>query len=430
MHDVHVTPVREISPDWVARVTRGRVHPPVKPARDLTWDSRKVRPGSAFVALPGARVHGREFAQAALEAGAAFVMTDQAHPGAVQVADPAGALLELGRALREEFGGTVVGVGGSSGKTTTKEALAQGLGWPAPEGNLNNAPGLAQFFLHLAPQAPGAVVELGIDRLGEMGELCYLAQPHLGVLTTLGAEHLEGLGTLENVIREETRLLASSRLRLASTQAAALVDLPGFKTYGIEEGDFRATGLELSLDVTRFRFNQHLVRLPYPGFGPLLGALAALAVAELLGVELEPVIERLARLRLPYGRMERVEKAGVLFLNDAYNANPLSVRAGLEFLRRIPGRKWLVLGEMRELGQESLAYHLEAAQLAASVSPQVVFVGKYARTQAAETGRVGLETLEEARAYLKAHLRAGDLVYLKASRSIGFEKLLEGWDAE
>lgn len=430
MHDVHITPVREISPDWVAQVTQGRVHPPVKPALDLTWDSRKVKPGSAFIALPGTKVHGREFAQAALQAGAAFVLTDQAHPGAVQVADPARALLELGHALRKEFSGTVVGVGGSSGKTTTKEAIAQGLGWPAPEGNLNNAPGLAQFFFRLQPHAPGAVVELGIDRLGEMAELCYLAEPHLGVLTTLGAEHLEGLGTLENVIREETGLLASSPVRLASTQAAELVNLPGLKTYGIEAGDFRATDLELSLDSTRFRFNGERVYLPYPGFGPLLGALAALAVAELVGVALDPVIERLARLQLPFGRMERVHKGGLIFLNDAYNSNPLSVRAGLEFLSHLPGRKWLVLGEMRELGEESLAYHLEAARLAVSVSPDVVFVGKYAPAQAAKTGKVGLETLEEAKAYLKTHAQAGDLVYLKASRSIGLEQLLEGWDAQ
>lgn len=430
MHDVYVEPVREVSPEWVARVTGGRVHPPVRPALDLTWDSRKVRPGAAFVALPGAKVHGRGFAQAALQAGAAFVLTDRAHPGAVEVTDPAQALLELGRALREEFSGTVVGVGGSSGKTTTKEALAQGLGWPAPQGNLNNAPGLAQFFFRLEPQAPGAVVELGIDRLGEMAELCYLARPHLGVLTTLGAEHLEGLGRLENAIREESQLLASSPVRLASTQAAELVDLPGLRTYGIEEGDFRATDLELGLDSTRFRFHGRAVHLPYPGFGPLLGALAALAVAELLGVELEPVIERLAGLRLPFGRMERLEKGGRIFLNDAYNSNPVSVRAGLESLRHLPGRKWLVLGEMRELGEESLAYHLEAARLATSVSPYTVFVGQYAPAQAAEAGGVGLETLEEARAYLKSHTQAGDLVYLKASRSVRLEGILEDWDEE
>ncbi|WP_174719992.1 MULTISPECIES: UDP-N-acetylmuramoyl-tripeptide--D-alanyl-D-alanine ligase [unclassified Meiothermus] len=425
-----MTPVREVTPEWVAQVTQGTVHPPVRPALDLTWDSRTVRPGSAFIALPGARVHGREFAQAALQAGAAFVLTDQAHPGAVQVVDPARALLELGHALRQEFSGVVVGVGGSSGKTTTKEAIAQGLDWPKPEGNLNNAPGLAQFFFRLDPRSAGAVVELGIDRLGEMGELCYLAQPQLGVLTALGAEHLEGLGTLENVLREESRLLASSHVRLASTQAAELVSLPGLKTYGIEAGDFQATDLELSLDSTRFRFNGRRVHLPYPGFGPLLGALAALAVAELVGVALEPVIERLSRLKLPHGRMERQEKHGLTFLNDAYNANPLSLRAGLEFLRHLPGRKWLVLGEMRELGEESLAYHLEAARLATSVSPDVVFVGKFAAAQAAEAGGVGLETLEEAKAYLKAYVQAGDLVYLKASRSIGLERLLEGWDAQ
>jgi UDP-N-acetylmuramoyl-tripeptide--D-alanyl-D-alanine ligase len=274
------------------------------------------------------------------------------------------------------------------------------------------------------------VVELGIDRLLEMAELTYLARPDLGVLTALGAEHLEGLGSLENVVREESWLLWASPLRLASVQAAEGLKLPGLKTYGIGEGDFQARDLELTLDTSQFHYGRLRIWLPYPGLGVVLGALAALAGAEMLGQPLGEAAERLAGLRLPPGRMQRLELGGVRFLNDAYNANPLSLKAGLEFLQTQPGRKWLVLGRMAELGREALRYHLEAARWAAQVSPHRVFIGPFAQVQANEVGGVALETLEEALRFLKQNVRPGDLVYLKASRSVGLERLLELWPKE
>lgn len=416
----------ELSPDWVAGLTGGKVHEGTALAQDLHWDSRKVGPSTAFFALPGARVHGRDFSQQALLAGAAFVVSDQAHPGAVQVEKPERALLAVGRALRDRFSGTVLAVGGSSGKTTTKECLAQGLGWPAPEGNLNNAPGLARFFFHLA-QGEGCVVELGIDRLLEMAELTYLARPDFAVLTSLGVEHLEGLGSLENVVREESWLLHVSPIRLASIQAAELLNLPHLKTYGIGAGDFRAEGLEMGLESTRFRFEGHTVTLPYPGVGPAMGALAALAATRMLEKPLPEVIERLSALKLPPGRMQRLRLGAVDFLHDAYNANPLSFKAGMEYLQTQPGRKWLVLGRMAELGEEALKHHLEAARLAAQISPNLVFIGPFARQQAAEAGGTALETIEEAVQFLSHRVQKGDLVYLKASRSVGLERLLELW---
>lgn len=414
------------SPEWVASVLEGRLHPPVSVAHDLTWDSRRVRPGAAFVALPGARVHGREFAREALERGAAFIITDQAHPGAIQVPDPASALRRLGLALRRRFSGPVVAVGGSSGKTTTKEALAQGLGWPAPEGNLNNAPGLAQFLWRLDPKAKGAVLELGIDRLGEMDELLEMTRPTVGLLSALGPEHLDGLGSFENVVREESRLLEATELRLCSLQAAGWVRLPGVKTYGFERADFQGAQLELEGDSSRFRYAGHNVRVPYAGLGPALGALGALAVAEVLGEPLEGVIERLAHLRLPGGRMERLVRGGITILNDAYNANPVSVQAGLEYLKTQPGRKWLVLGEMKELGERSLEYHLEAARQATAVSELRIFLGAHARAQAQAVGGQVADSVEEV-AELLSSVEEGDLVYLKASRSVGLDRLLEIW---
>ncbi|WP_119355579.1 glutamate ligase domain-containing protein [Meiothermus granaticius] len=431
MHDTHQALNRDfaLTPEWVAKLTGGTVHPGAKPAHEIGWDSRQARPGMAFFALPGARVHGREYAQQALEAGASFAVTDVPLYASVQVGKPEHALIAVGRALRERFRGTVLAVGGSSGKTTTKECLAQGLGWPAPEGNLNNAPGLARFFLHL-PQAAGAVVELGIDRLLEMAELTYLARPEFAVLTGLGVEHLDGLGSLENVVREESWLLQVSPVRLASTQAAALLGLPEVKTYGLEQGDFQAQEVRFSLKGTRFRFGPHKVTLPYPGVGPTLGALAALAAAEMLGQPLGEVVERLAGLSLPPGRMERLEKGGVIFINDAYNSNPLSFKAGMEFLRTQPGNKWLVLGRMAELGDEAYQHHLEAAHMAALVSPNLIFIGGFAKDQATEVGGVAVETLEEAVQVLQERVRPGDLVYLKASRSVGLERLLTLWPQE
>ncbi|GIW24476.1 UDP-N-acetylmuramoyl-tripeptide--D-alanyl-D-alanine ligase [Meiothermus sp.] len=420
---------KELRPDWVASLTGGKLHEGAAVAHDLHWDSRQVAPGVAFFALPGTKTHGRAFGQQALEAGAAFVVTDLAHPGSVQVEKPERALVAVGRALRDRFDGLVLAVGGSSGKTTAKECLAQGLGWPAPEGNLNNAPGLTRFFFHLE-ESEGCVVELGIDRLLEMAELTYLARPDFAVLTSLGVEHLEGLGNLENVIREESWLLRVSPLRLTSTQAAELVQLPGLKTYGIGAGDFRAEAVEMNLETARFRFEGHPVTLPYPGVGPVMGALAALAATRMLDKPLGETIERLAELKLPSGRMQRLRLGGVDFIHDAYNSNPLSFRAGMEFLQTQPGRKWLVLGRMAELGEEALKHHLEAAELAASISPHLVFIGQFAPQQAALVGGTAVETLEEATDYLAKQVRPGDLVYLKASRSVGLERLLELWPRE
>ncbi len=414
---------REITPAWVAGVVGGMLHPPVAPALDLAWDSRNVGPGTGFVALPGERTHGREFAKEALGRGAAWVLTDRAHPGAIQVKNPYQALIKLGRAFRDRFKGKLVAVGGSSGKTTTKEALAQGLGWPAPKGNLNTPAALARFFWHLEEPGEGAVVELGIDRLGEMDELVTLAAPNLGLITTLGAEHLDGLGCLENVVNEESKLLRTSNKKLASVQAAKFLDLPGLKTYGFEAGDFAGENLELKESSSRFVFGEHTVTVPYPGVGPALGALAALAVAAVLGKNLAEVAERLSALTLPPGRMERVVAGGVSLINDAYNSNPASVSAGMEYLKRQPGRKWVVLGEMKELGKESEKLHLEAAHLAKQASDCLIFLGSHAEAQAREAGGNYFSTQEEVLEFLLANVQAGDLVYLKASRSVGLDKL-------
>ena len=428
VQDVHL---REITPEWVAEATGGRLHPGGKPVFDLVWDSREATSGALFVALPGRRTHGREFAEEALARGAHLVLSDRPGRATVEVGRPEEALVRLGSRLRALFPGKVVAVGGSSGKTTTKEAIAQGLALPAPWGNQNTAPPLARFFLRLfasREEAKGAVVELGIDRIGEMAELMELSRPDLSVLTALGEEHLEAFGDLKTVIREEAGLLEAP-LSLVHEEAARLLDSSkAFPTYGFQEATFLGKELELLPEKSRFRYQSFQVEIPYPGLGPALAGLAALAVGELLGFDLEEVSARLAGLRLPPGRMERKEFAGVVFLNDAYNANPLSVRAGLRWLSQQPGRKWAVLGEMRELGREAERLHLEVAEEALRLGLSPLFLGPFARRMA-ELGGAYAESLEEATLWLKARVRPGDLVYLKASRAVGLERILELWDA-
>ncbi|KGQ21702.2 UDP-N-acetylmuramoyl-tripeptide--D-alanyl-D-alanine ligase [Thermus filiformis] len=422
VHDVYV---REITPDWVAEATGGRLHPGGRPVRDLVWDSREAGPGALFVALPGRRTHGRLFAKEALARGAHLVLSDRPGRATVEVERPEEALIRLGARLRALFPGRVVAVGGSSGKTTTKEAIAQGLGLAAPWGNQNTAPPLARFFLRLDPRAEGAVVELGIDRVGEMDELMALAQPDLAVLTALGEEHLEAFRDLNTVIREEARLLRAPSSLVHEEAARLLPDGP-YPTYGFREATFLGRDLELLPERSRFRYRSLRVEIPHPGLGAALGGLAALAVAEVLGLPLEEVAERLFHLRLPPGRMERRELGGVVFLNDAYNANPLSVRAGLLWLSQQPGRKWAVLGEMRELGPEAQRLHLEVAEEAIRLGLSPLFLGPFARAQA-RLGGAYAESLEEAVAWLKARVRPGDLVYLKASRAVGLERILDLW---
>lgn len=246
----------------LARVLGGRPGPDARPARDLVWDSRAVEPGAAFVALPGTRTHGEAYAEDALARGAALVIGPQARDRGLQVDDPYRALLRLGRWLRTGFPGVVAGVSGSVGKTSTKEALARALDWPATEGNLNTPPALTRFFWHLSPDAEGAVVELGIDRPGEMDELLELTAPDLGVLTAIAPVHLEGLGSLEAVAREKLKLLAASPLRLAHVDLRHWGLPEGTRTYGFDPAaNFAGEALELGCAETRFRYAGRTLRL-------------------------------------------------------------------------------------------------------------------------------------------------------------------------
>ena len=427
MYDVHVTPTRHFNPELVAAITGGRGGEESEPARDVVWDSRMVEPGYAFIALKGERFDGERFVAEALQKGAAFAISRQELPKSVRVDDTHEALLKLGAWLRGGITGPLVAVTGSVGKTSTKEALAAGLGWPATAGNLNTPPALLRFFWNLDPAAPGAVVELGIDHPGEMDELVRLTAPNLGVLTAIAPVHLEGLGSLEAVAREKLRLLETSPLRLAHVSTAAWGLPAGSLTYGFDEkADFSASDLEIDCQGTSFRYRGRILRLPTPGKGAALAALATLAAAEMLGQNVAAVADRLQELQPAPHRLQ-IRRAGEqLWLDDTYNASPAALAAALEVLAACPGRKGVVLGTMRELGDEAERWHRWAAERVREVADGALFVGEYAEMMAAGwLEAAALPDTEAAAGLLPNWSQGYDAILVKGSRALALEKLLE-----
>jgi len=352
-------------------------------------DSRNLSAGDLFAALPGTRTDGHEFVGAAAAAGAAGALVSRpvgvALPKVV-VTDVAAALGEAGRAWRADFHGPLVAVAGSNGKTTTKEMLAAILGARgeclATRGNLNNQLGVPLTLLRLREGHASAVIEMGANRAGDVAELMTLARPDIGLITNAGAEHLEGFGDLDGVARAEGEVIAGlgaegvaiinaddpyAPLWRSMTRARVL-------TFGLEPGaDVRASELRLEAGAAGFltRFTLHglggavPVALALAGRHNVYNALAAAAAAQAAGATLAQVAAGLATMRAVEGRLQFKPAAqGAWLIDDSYNANPSSARAALEVLAELPGRRWLVLGDMAELGAFAEASHRELGTLA------------------------------------------------------------------
>jgi UDP-N-acetylmuramoyl-tripeptide--D-alanyl-D-alanine ligase len=386
------------------------------PYGEVLIDSRRIARGDLFCALPGTRVDGHGYVAAAAAAGAAGALVAHAVDAPIAqvvVADVAAAMAAAARAVRMRYAGAVVGVAGSNGKTTTKEMLAAILAQLGPclatRGNLNNELGVPITLLRLggsdAGAAASAVIEMGANHAGDVAALCAIASPAIGLVTNAGAEHLEGFGSLEGVARAEGEMFAAlgadgvAVLNVDDDYAPLWRSMTRARVVGFGLGadaDVRATGvrLEASADGFRTRFRLALsARAVAPALhagagpgadpGPVLAgqgvdislalagshnvhnALAAAAAALAAGATLAQVADGLAQVQPVEGRLQLKRGAHDAWLiDDTYNANPSSVRAALEMLAALPGRRWLVLGDMAELGVHAESSHREAGALA------------------------------------------------------------------
>jgi UDP-N-acetylmuramoyl-tripeptide--D-alanyl-D-alanine ligase len=415
-------------------------------------DSRATEAGCVFVAIRGERVDGHAFAAEALRAGArALVVTEwsdavrsavegsgRRDTAVVVVADALAAITAMARYHRSRLSCPVVGVTGSTGKTTTKDFLAAALGTRlrvvATRSNRNNELGVPLTVLDAGSETDVLVVEMGMRGAGQIASSCGVARPTLGLVTNIGQTHIELLGTQEAILHAKGELVrcipADGEVFLngddAWSRRLATDSLAPVTLYGLAEtSDVRASDIVL-------------LTLPLPGRHNAYNAAAAAAVALRLGVELADVAVGLEHVELTEWRMQVFTAAnGVTVINDAYNANPTSMRAAVDALcgMRPDGRRIAVLGDMRELGSlAELAHFRIGEEIARSAIAVLVTVGGLGRRIADGAIAAGMDAsavracagAEEASEVLDDLLAPGDAVLVKASRSMGLEQVVEG----
>jgi UDP-N-acetylmuramoyl-tripeptide--D-alanyl-D-alanine ligase len=442
----------------LAAACGGALHGSDAEFAEVLIDSRRVGARDLFCALPGTRVDGHDFVAAAASAGAAGALVARPLPAPIAqvvVADVASALARAAAAWRMAFTGAVIGVAGSNGKTTTKEMLAAILARRgeclATRGNLNNELGVPLTLLRLAATQAAAVIEIGANRAGDVAALAALARPAIGLVTNAGAEHLEGFGSLDGVARAEGEMVAAlaadgvavinhddpyAGLWRSMTRARVLA-------FGLGVGaDIRATDETLAATAAGFRtrFTLHstgaagvaagtvAVSLALAGRHNVHNALAAAAAALAAGATLAQVAEGLASVRAVEGRLQlKAGAQGAWLIDDSYNANPSSLRAALDVLAGLAGRRWLVLGDMAELGEHAEASHREAGALARASGVQRLYTfGPQARLAGAAFG-AGAGHASDLAALgdlLRPQLAADVRLLIKGSRVNRLERLV------
>jgi UDP-N-acetylmuramoyl-tripeptide--D-alanyl-D-alanine ligase len=367
-----------------AKACGGRLDGADREYTGVSTDTRTIQPGEVFVALQGPRFNANEFVTAAQKASAAAAVVDakQNVPIAqIIVPNTQDALVAASKRWRDQFSMPVVGVAGSNGKTTVKEMIASILSQAgntlATRGNLNNHIGVPLTLLRLAAENQFAVIEIGTNHMGEVADLVKIATPGIGIITNAGAEHLEGFGSLENVARAEGEMvegLAPSATAVINgdDEFAALwrsLTKARVVTFGVDKpADFTAQNVRNEIGpngfLTRFTLVSPLgkadIELQLAGKHNIVNALGAAAAAAAAGANLAHVTSGLAAVRAVKGRLQfKVARNGAWIIDDSYNANPSSVKAGIDVLAGLDGRKWLVLGDMAELGEFAESSHAE-----------------------------------------------------------------------
>jgi UDP-N-acetylmuramoyl-tripeptide--D-alanyl-D-alanine ligase len=431
----------------------------------VSTDTRTLREGDLFLALSGPNFDGNRFAMRAIEAGAAaLLLAGREGENLAEIPDemplalhpePRRAFGELGAWYRSTLTMPLIAITGSCGKTTTKNILGYLLGGRmrvvASPSSFNNDIGVPHTLLSAESDTQVLICELGSNNPGEIAALARLVRPTAGVVTNVGAVHLEGLGSLEGVVLEKGDLLSivppdgfcvlnadgpffnelharsSARVLSFSVEASAR-----------EKSDLNATELHFHPGGTRFLLNEREIESPLLGTHNVHNLLAALCVCLGLDIPLDVVIPRIGGLSVGPRRLERIELEGVTIFDDSYNSNPEALRAALQTFSRgeEAGRRVLVLGDMLELGALAAElHHRMGAEAAESGIDLLVLVGDLAKAAGSGASEKGFSSgallhfsdADQAAEAVSQWARAGDSVLVKGSRGIGLEKVVEAF---
>ena len=455
----------------------------------LTWDSRSVAPGDLYVAFSGERVDGHDFVDAAIDAGAAAVLVSKPVDAVVPVLvvdDTSHAVTSLAAYWRSRLTSTVIGLTGSSGKTTTKnlvrDVLARELSVVATKANQNNELGVPATILAADADTQMVIVEMGMRGLGQIAELAEIAQPNWGLVTNVGTSHVELLGSREAIAQAKAELYEAlpegrglafvnadddfaQHMRTSARLEERGVSVVYYSGSGGDRAVRAAAGRDVSFpfvwasdvqldEVARPSFTMnaigfeglelpdangsHHCTLDMRGLHNVSNACAAAAVGLAAGVSLESCCAALEAAQPEAGRQRVLRSAsGVTVVDDAYNANPDSMAASLATFSalNVAGRKVAVLGDMLELGDYAGESHKRVGELAAASGIHLlVCVGPLSRLVAEAAKDAGMDestvrmcdNAESAFAFVSDWLKEGDAVLVKASHSIGLERVVEG----
>lgn len=423
----------------------------------VSTDSRKVKPGDLFVALQGENCDGNEFVEDAFQSGASIALvskkeTIQTGKPVILVDDTLAALQKLAAWWRMRFSIPVIGVTGSSGKTTTKDILTSLIAVVRTvhrsTGNFNNEIGVPLTLLGLRTDHQVCVLEMAMRNLGEIKALCDLAKPTGGVITNVGTTHFERLGSQENIARAKGELAASIPQEgflllnsdnqwfpfISEMTGARIISFGFGEKADIKAGDvdFHSEGTEFTL--TAFGASQR-IRLPLWGEHNVYNSLASAGVYLMLGFPPEALQEGFSKVSITKMRLEKTMGIrGSLIINDTYNANPGSMLASLEVLRQVGGRRTIaVLGDMLELGDIEVEEHKKVGAGVYEKGVDVlVTVGKLAEKISEEAVALGMDprnvfhggTVEEAEDFLLKSIKTKDVVLVKGSRGMKMERIV------
>lgn len=466
--------IRAMTPKW-GEITAGEIMTPIQGElisggldtvlAGLSTDTREIMPGQVFLALRGERFDGHDFLDKAIEKGASCLILEQGYPvhisamgnaSILAVSDTLTALGDLAGWWRRSHPVRVAAVTGSMGKTTVKEMAASILGLSRKtlknKGNLNNLIGLPLTILSMDEGHDLAVLEMGMNRPGEIGRLTEIADPDIGLITNVAKVHLEGVGDIMGVARAKAELLykISSEARIIINGDDPLLwDVASpfrnrLMTYGTgPKNDIRATNVrdhgEEGVTFTLLYANHSIpIQISVPGKHNLYNALAASAIAIGMNVSSDNIINGLKQYQGVKGRFTLIAlRDGITLVDDTYNANPASLKAALDAAKTLAADKKRIivgLGEMMELGNETMSAHQEVGRLVAAVGASYLFVmGDHAREiifGALDAGfpwenARAVQSHEEMSQQIKNVVQHSDLILLKGSRKMRLELISE-----
>lgn len=419
----------------------------------FSLDTRSLKPSQLFIAVKGNEVDGNQYVHQALEKGAVAVLSEEEGSGTrILVPNIIEALAKFGKAIRKGFNGPVIGITGSNGKTSTKEFTAAALGAKGKVlkniGNQNSEYSSPLVWAHLEEDHWAAVIEMGMRGFGQIRHLANIAQPNVAIISVIGTAHSELVHNREGIFKAKSEILenlSSDGTAILWAEDTFFEDLKKKSPCKVlsfgwsEQADFRITGYKIinwEKALIRATLKEEVVEFEIPVIGrhQALNAVSALVAAHVAHVPLKDAAQALMKVELPPLRMEIRSYNGVTILLDSYNAAPESVIAALESLAEMPclGNRYAVLGEMKELGDYTETGHRKIGAALTLCSPKhAVLYGPlmvHSKEEAILTGYHPSSisvvfSLDKVHEFLNT-LNPGDIVLMKASRSIGLEQAL------